>query len=420
MNFREALTAIVDLFADLGRGEVSASTKLDSKIFSSPQQVRRFSDALEMTIGLRLTPAEILDCSTVADLARKIMFKSGPSTSGLWQYTPAQKPSEEGRDYTIWYATNRRPRVTFKGDMIDYTGERDVKTHYGQCQVFVPKSHKIGSLGSPLWKRLLTRSDDRLRILSIDALSEEAYWEGIREALSEANPDERDAVVYVHGYNVSFLEAALRTAQIGFDLGIQGAMALFSWPSQGKMTDYMVDEATIDASEEAITRFVSDIAVRSGARAVHLIAHSMGNRGVIRAMDRLASGSTSTRFNQIILAAPDLDTDVFLRLATAYTKLSARTTLYVSSRDLAVNTSRWLHSYPRAGFVPPVCIAPGIDTVNVTNVDVSMLGHGYVAEAREVLQDMHSLIAYGTPPGKRFALRPAKAEDGKPFWNMGA
>jgi hypothetical protein len=30
-----------------------------------------------------------------------------------------------------------------------------------------------------------------------------------------------------------------------------------------------------------------------------------------------------------------------------------------------VETSKWLHDYPRAGLLPPVTIAEGIDTVNV-------------------------------------------------------
>ena len=40
--------------------------------------------------------------------------------------------------------------------------------------------------------------------------------------------------------------------------------------------------------------------------------------------------------------------------------------------------------------MPPTLVLPGIDTVNVTNADLTMLGHGYVAEARDVLIDMHA------------------------------
>src|SRR5581483_6861193 len=131
----------------------------------------------------------------------------------------------------------------------------------------------------------------------------------------EALPtDEQIAVVYIHGYNVSFEKAALRAAQIGFDLSIKGIMAFFSWPSLGKLSGYPADEAAIEASESAITEFMIDVAQKSGARTVHVIAHSMGNRGVLRAVNRIvmeAQQRSGVRFGQFILAAPDVDSNVF-------------------------------------------------------------------------------------------------------------
>lgn len=40
--------------------------------------------------------------------------------------------------------------------------------------------------------------------------------------------DRKQALVYIHGYNVGFEEAAIRAAQIGFDLKIGGITAFFS------------------------------------------------------------------------------------------------------------------------------------------------------------------------------------------------
>ncbi len=100
--------------------------------------------------------------------------------------------------------------------------------------------------------------------------------------------------------------------------------------------------------------------------------------------------------------------------------MSERTTLYVSSRDLAVEASRWLHDYPRAGLLPPVMVTEGIDTVNVVNADVTLLGHGYVAEARSVISDIHALIRNGAPPQKRFGLQSMSTEQGGQYWLIGA
>jgi esterase/lipase superfamily enzyme len=131
-----------------------------------------------------------------------------------------------------------------------------------------------------------------------------------------------------------------------------------------------------------------------------------------------AAKRTGKLFDQIILAAPDVDADTFRQLCKAYARVSRRTTLYVSSRDKAVEAARWLHDFARAGLLPPIMVAPGIDTVNVTNADITLLGHGYVAEARGVLSDMHSLLRFGAP-AKRFGLQKQTSGDGKTYWLIG-
>jgi esterase/lipase superfamily enzyme len=325
-------------------------------------------------------------------------------------------------EYVVWYATNRKP-IDPADPSKGYSSERAGSVGYGSCRVFIPKSHKIGSVGSSWWKRFLTMTDDRVRLLGISTTSADDHWKRIHDRLAAFAPEEQDAVVFVHGYNVSFEEAALRAAQIGFDLQVKGAMAFFSWPSQGAIDGYLADAATIEASEAMIADYLADFADKSGARMVHVIAHSMGNRGVLRAVNRIAAAAherSGIRFGQFILAAADVDADTFRSLSAAYTRLARRTTLYVSERDRAVEASRWLHHFPRAGLIPPVLILPEIDTINVTNADLTMLGHGYVAAARDVLCDMYTLIRYGYPPQDRFGLREARTEADDRYWLIGA
>jgi esterase/lipase superfamily enzyme len=324
--------------------------------------------------------------------------------------------------FQVWYGTDRRPNDP-QNISAGYSGIRDQKVHYGSCDVFIPKSHKIGSVGSSWIRRLLTLTDDRLKLLETHELEPSAFWNGISRHLSGRDSSERTAIIFVHGYNVSFEEAALRAAQIGVDLSVTGAMAFFSWPSQGSVISYRADEATIEFSEDNIADFMLDFGARSGARTLHIIAHSMGNRGVLRAVNRIVSKVKRRRqkqFGQIILAAADVDADLFRKLSGAYTTLAQRTTLYVSSRDLAVEASRWLHQFPRAGLLPPPLVIPGIDTINVTNADLTALGHGYVGSARDVLQDMHDLIAHGSPPHERFGIQRVMEATGEIYWQIGA
>ena len=344
-------------------------------------------------------------------------FRRGAATST--QPKDETSPTEHGR-YTVWFGTNREP-VYKDRSLTGFSSDRSEMVHYGWCRVAIPESHTIGSIGSSWWKRVITRKDDRLKLLKLKTLADAAYWDAVAAELRARQPDERDAVVFVHGYNVSFHDAALRAAQLGFDLGVSGVMAFYSWPSKGTLHGYPADEATIEASEGFISDFLTHMAERSGARRVHIIAHSMGNRGVLRAIDRMATAAaqrTHTPFDQIVLAAADVDQDTFKRLSVAYQRVARRTTMYVCSKDRAVEASHWLHDFPRAGLAPPVLVVPGIDTINVSNLDLTLLGHGYVAEARELLTDIHALLRDGTPPAQRFGLRQVTSPTGD-YWTVG-
>ena len=78
--------------------------------------------------------------------------------------------------------------------------------------------------------------------------------------------------------------------------------------------------------------------------------------------------------------------------------------MYVSSRDRAVASSGIIHDAPRAGFIPPVTVIEGIDTVEVSNADLTLLGHGYYGAAEGVLYDMRELLTYDAPPESRTRL----------------
>jgi len=322
--------------------------------------------------------------------------------------------------YPLWFGTNRKP-IAPQDISKGFSGERDRQIHYGSCEVTVPKSHRIGSTGSPWWKFVLT--DDRLKLepKSLKLLDETSFFASIQQSLQAHDLDENSALVFIHGFNVSFEAAALQSAQIGVDLQIRGIMAFYSWPSKGKFAGYTADEATIEASEQYITEFLIDLVQKSGVKKVHIIAHSMGNRGLLRAMQRILfkvqSDASDISFGQIFLAAPDVDPDLFQGVAEAYKQLAERTTLYVSSKDKALVASRIIHNESRVGFSPPITVVEGIDTVDVSDIDLTLLGHGYFAEQRNVLNDIHNLLMDNTPPDKRFSLIPQQVSE-KKYWKF--
>ena len=329
--------------------------------------------------------------------------------------SPGAAAADDGAKlYPVWYGTNRMPTIA-NGKLVGYSPQRDKEVHYGRCTVRVPRSHKIGQTGSMFWKRLLTLTDDRLTLDEVKQLERPLFWAGVAEQLRAADVGQRHVVVFLHGYNVSFEDAAIRAAQLGFDLSIEGAMAFYSWPSRGTVEGYFADESTVQASGKHVTRFLQEISELADAENVHVIAHSMGNRAALEAVREIvarAQERAGIPFSQFILAAPDVDAEYFLQFAELYRSIAARTTMYVSDRDFAVNLSRFLHGgEPRVGLSPPLQIVAGIDTVYAGKVDQSLLGHGYVATAWQLLNDMHQMIHLDAAPNQRSWVRRASTGD---------
>ncbi len=341
-----------------------------------------------------------------------------PSTYPMLDSTrPAKSPISDG--VRVYFGTNRAHRDVL-GTIFD--SDRSKLLHLGYCDVFVPKGHKLGSLGTSWFNKLLHLDfvPDRLRIVARMRLSPTDFETAIATAASKS--DRRSALLFIHGYSVGFDESILRGAQISYDLNHTGVTAVYSWPSKAKRVAYTADEATADTCCSALTEFIELLTRNTGVDRVNVIAHSMGNRTLLRTVyDFVLRGAVTSqvKLGAIFLAAPDVDAELFGQLASAYPKICNRTTLYASARDKALCLSGIVHDFPRAGFTPPITVIDGIDTVQVANVDLSFLGHSYVAEIRPVLADMHAVLNFDAPPANRMGLRPAVNSEGRQYWIIG-
>jgi esterase/lipase superfamily enzyme len=233
--------------------------------------------------------------------------------------------------------------------------------------------------------------------------------------------DRPQNLLYVHGYNVSFGEAAIRAAQLGTDLKLPGVTFLFSWPSAARVDAYSADEATIEASLPFLEQFVLLLAGQFCEVPMNILAHSMGNRAVLRLLEKLCTSGDSLPagwINNLILAAPDVDSEVFGKSMAECAKLAKRTSLYVTRGDWALQASEWLHDYPRAGLAPPITTVPGVDTILVEDLDLLELGHHYYSEAAAVLHDMFDLTRRSSSPGDRPRIVAARTDGGEEYWRL--
>ncbi|MFI4929511.1 MAG: alpha/beta hydrolase [Burkholderiales bacterium] len=308
-----------------------------------------------------------------------------------------------GTCYPVWFGTNRKP-IDRNNPALGFGSEADDHLNFGKRIVRIPLSHKAGELGSPMWQRLLTGADDRLTLDPATALSEDAFVRDVRTFLGTLDPADRNVLVYIHGFNTSFDEAAKRAAQLGFDLKVPGITAFYSWPSLANITAYVGDLSRMEASEQMLADFLVRATTLVDRGHVHLIAHSMGNRGLLAAMHRATTQAalrTGVRFGQIFLAAPDVDTRSFAQLASVYPMAAEHTTLYVADQDKALLALEWATAEARAGGAPPVLVLPGIDTVRVRGWSLFRLGHSYVAEDASVLRDIRTVLHWQESPERR-------------------
>jgi esterase/lipase superfamily enzyme len=227
-------------------------------------------------------------------------------------------------------------------------------------------------------------------------------------------------LVFVHGFNVSFEDAARRTAQMASDLKFDGAPVFYSWPSQADWWKYRVDEKNVALSVDQLKSFLLAIAERSDADTINLVAHSMGNRVLTDALKEIDVAATERKqlFNQVILAAPDIDADIFRqRIAPAIVTKAKHVTLYASSKDLALVASRTFNSGdPRAGDAGGnLVVYPGIETIDVSAIDSSLLGHSYYGSSVSVLSDIEFLLR-DQPASSRKFLAPVSLQGDLTYW----
>lgn len=315
---------------------------------------------------------------------------------------------------TVWFGTNRRNDAG-AGPPSFGPGRSTLTT--GRCEVSIPRDHRIGRLETP-FLRLGFLEDPRRHVVlgSIELVHGSALLDSL--SLAAGHHSSRDVLVFVHGYNVSFVDAARRAAQVAYDLQWVGPSAFFSWPTVGTLHGYTADEAAAEASTSALEAFLALLARSEYTERIHLIAHSMGARIALNTLERLATSdpSTARKIHNLVLAAPDVDVDVYREKASRLRGLVARVTTYASSRDVALAASATIHRFQRAGASRPnVTVVEGVDTIDATHSETDLLGHGYFPEARTIVGDLYGLLRDGKPPDKRFSLKP-HPPDNASYW----
>jgi len=310
------------------------------------------------------------------------------------------RPRRDPAVVPIFFATDRsiHPRApAHKVDFLDGRGKRQLA--YGLADVTVVSGKKLSVSRCEVrphaqWKELVA---DRLQFSGTGA-----------------------ALVLVHGFNVSFDEAIREAAQVAFEVQLDGLVAAYSWCSEFAVRGYKADEDNVLLTAPLLRKFLVELNA-AGARTIHLIAHSMGNRAVVEAL----RGLKETGFiGEVVFAAPDIDAEVFRETLSELQGKARRYTLYGSAQDWAIRLSKRLRKgYPRAGDGRRnIFVAEGVETVDATAVGRDLLGirvevgHSYFSEKYRVLADIHYVIRQ-VPPHERPGLRRRRSGE-RVYWEL--
>jgi esterase/lipase superfamily enzyme len=210
-------------------------------------------------------------------------------------------------------------------------------------------------------------------------------------------PKSRRVLVFVHGFNNRYEDAIYRFAQIVHDSGTDAAPVIFTWPSRASIFDYTYDKESTNFSRDALEELLRKAVETPEVGEITIMAHSMGTWLAVETLRQMAirDGRIPKKIQQVILASPDLDVDVFGQQLRSIGKDRPHFTLFVSRDDRALTLSRRISgNVDRLGQINPaeepyrtMLENQGITVLDLTALQSGdRLNHGKFAESPEVVR----------------------------------
>lgn len=314
---------------------------------------------------------------------------------------------------STFYATNRGREANTPGQ-VTYNGDRG-RLGYGSCLVEfspIPLANQLGSI-APFY---LPRETNRISI--VEQGDKQAFWNELVAAADRTTS--RSVILFVHGYNYGFERTCRMAAELQRTVRGKATVVMVSWPSNALPTDYLPDQTDIEWSVPFLANFIGELANRVGPTRIQALAHSMGSRGVLFALERLqAKAEHRPIIGSLVLLAPDFDSETFVNLVPRLTPVAGHITLYASSNDAALMASRQLNGNPRLGEAGKfLTVVEGVETIDVSPVGrYQILGHEYFYYHPGVVADLAELLSSGARAAERPTLR-VQQRGTIPYWEI--
>ena len=315
----------------------------------------------------------------------------------------------------VYFGTNRKPnRKKAPNDFgSGFSEDGLANLRFGMAEVTGDEFDKYELYLAP--ERLTVDYDRKIKGASGSVLGSKNVFKRVRDKMQQ---HQRDTVVFVHGYNVSFHEALTSAARLKRNLstaeGGPGVnVVAFSWPSDGSMMPYIAygnDRQDAAASGPAFARGLLKLAdfLRGSTpeeacqHKIHLVAHSMGNyvlRHTVQEYMRQSAGRPVRLFDQVFLMAADEDDDAFERdyKLKPLPRLAKRVNVYFNNEDRAMAVSDKTKGNPDRlgddGPRVPRGIPGKVSLIDVTPVVDGLVEHSYFLDSPRVVEDMIEVLS---------------------------
>ena len=343
---------------------------------------------------VRVVFAALIVCAPLVACA------SRPETGFL---SPVAVGAPDATEHTVLAATTRerdpRPGTFFNGD-------RSSTLNYAEFTVSVPPKHVPGQI--ELAANAPGDPDANFVVREADYLDgDKAFVQALNAQLMKRPKGHRSVFVFVHGYNTLFAEALYRATQVAQDSKSTGVPVLFSWASRGKLGDYVYDTNSATAARDSLEH-VLRLALASDAERVNILAHSMGNWVTVETLRQMRiSGDVANKnkIGVIVLAAPDIDLDVFRSDMNRFAGNRKPFFIVLSKDDKALGLSSFIAGgQSRVGAAANVqdLTALGATVIDLTDVKADdPTNHDKFAQLAEVAPELRGVLenGVGSRPG---------------------
>ncbi len=313
----------------------------------------------------------------------------------------AASPSASQVDMLV---TTMRDRSDNPGEM--FSGERGLVPAFAEITVSIPPAdaRKVGEVAWP--RKLPPNPAIDFAAVKAEQIDQQAAEKWLNAAVRKS-PD-RSVLVFIHGFNNQFEDAVFRFAQIVHDSGAPSVPVLATWPSRGSLLAYGYDRESTNYTRNAVEKLFQYLARDPEIKEVSILAHSMGNWLALESLRQMAirNGGLPDKFKNVMLAAPDVDVDVFRSQIADMGKARPRFTLFVSRDDRALAVSRRVWgNVSRLGAVDPTqspykeeLAANDIAVIDLTKVKAGDdLHHSKFAESPEIVQLIGTRLSTDQP-----------------------